>query len=164
MFYAVININYLKQKYGFRVFSKSLSHHEVQYSNPFYCVLKKEKYNNIVSEKPDIQIRKLRTSRPLVCYWWCPFKIVIDLGDDGLWYQWHVNMKTMNKFNTKKCSQHMYHPIKVMDEIQSLPYHYIPKDMKKEFWWYGMCNISSSVAANLVSTISDFWWLPSQVK
>ena len=27
-----------------------------------------------------------------------------------------------------------------------------------------MCNISSSVAANLVSTICDFRWLPSQVK
>jgi hypothetical protein len=58
----------------------------------------------------------------------------------------------------------MWHPKLDSDQICNLSVRYATAEQKRELNRYSKCHLSTSVSANLLSTISDFRWLPSQVR
>ena len=59
---------------------------------------------------------------------------------------------------------HMWHPKLGADETSNLSAWYASQREMDKLKKNNKCYIKCSLSANLLSTISDFHWLPSQVK
>jgi hypothetical protein len=121
----------------------------------------KKRYNNSASNRPDVQVRKTNTFRPTEVDYLCPFKVSVELRSDGFWYLSNPHRYSSDCYHSL---QHRFHPKLSHDEVTSLSLRYASKIELEELKKHGRCHLKSSLSAIMVSTLSDFRWLPSQVK
>jgi len=122
---------------------------------------KTKRYNNMSFSRPTTQVRKTKTLCPITSDELCPFKFSIELREDGYWYMSPPRRNSMS-FDTSL--KHMWHPKLGADETSNLSVRYASQTQMDKLKKNNKCHIKCSLSANLLSTISDFRWLPSQVK
>ena len=66
--------------------------------------------------------------------------------------------------NGSDASTHFGHPKLVREEVVSLGGSHLSDQQRTLLATYSSTNLSTSVSAHLLSEISDFRWLPQQVK
>ena len=136
------------------VLTPDISIHGTVFSN-------RKQYNNPDSTAPDYLVRKTSTGHPVEDDQRCPFQVAIELREENLWYLCR-GRRHSNKADV--CCTHMWHPKLDSDQICNLSVRYATVEQKRELNRYSKCHLSTSVSANLLSSISDFRWLPSQVR
>jgi len=108
-----------------------------------------------------VQVRKTKTLKPVVSECLCPFKVSVELRYDGYWYLSNPRRYSSDCYHS---IQHRFHPKLSTDEVSNLSIKYASSMELEELKKHGRCHLKSSLSATMVSTLSDFRWLPSQVK
>lgn len=124
-------------------------------------VSKKKMYNNMQSSMPEVSVRKTSTSRPVEDVFLCPFNVIVELRDDNIWY---LCKARRHSAKAMVCCQHKWHPKLNPNEVGNLSTRYITYEQRQELNKYNQCHLSTSVSANLLTEVSDFRWLRSQVR
>ena len=85
----------------------------------------------------------------------------MELCSDGCWYLSNPRRYSSDCYHSL---QHRFHPKLLIDEVSNLTIKYASPMELQELKKHGQCHLKSSLSATMVSTLSDFRWLPSQVK
>jgi len=118
---------------------------------------KQKNYNNDDNAQISKVPRRTCTKKSLTDDACCPFHMTIFLSVDGYWY-----LKMYQ--NGSDASTHFGHPKLVREEVVSLGGSHLSDQQRTLLATYSSTNLSTSVSAHLLSEISDFRWLPQQVK
>ena len=121
----------------------------------------KKLYNNVDSSCPDVQVRKTKTVHPVEEDRKCPFQITVELRQDDLWY---LSKPRRHSAKAELLCMHKWHPKCEKEHMSNISTRYMSQEEKDELARFQSSHISMSVSAHLISSVSDFRWLPSQVQ
>jgi len=85
----------------------------------------------------------------------------VELRSDGNWYLSNPRRYSSDCYHSL---HHRFHPKLSIDEGTNLSIKYASLVELEELKKHGQFHLKSSLSASMVSTLSDFRWLPSQVK
>ena len=115
-------------------------------------------YNNVDSSCPDVQVRKTKTTHPVDQDRRCPYQITVELREDDLWYLWKPRRHSAK---AELSCMHKWHPKCNKEDMANISTRYMSQDERDELAKFHSSHISTSVSANLISSLSDFRWLPT---